>query len=347
MSKRKIKFVIALLCLFNISPGWSQGRIDVESQVDRSAINIGDVITYNVVVTHDKDVQLDDLPLATNLGAFEIRDYLVHDPFEQEGQIVEKIDYLISTFDTGEYIIPAINIQYRLPKDSLIHSIKTEPISIMVESLNPDEEGEIRDIKAPLAPDADYTRLVMIGGLILLLLLLAIFGFVYIKRRREGKSLFPQRAEPPRPAHLVAVEALDNLMARDLLEQNKVKEFYIELSEIVRTYINGRYFIDALEMTTMELIEQMKIENIDHDPVEKNQEILELADLVKFAKYKPLEKVSLRAVKMAREMIEITKIELIVADTDQTDQEAFENIPEPIVASEIRKGEITSREEDQ
>ena len=76
--------------------------ISVESHVDRATITIGDRILYTVIVTSDPEVKLEPLALGSNLGAFEVKDYKIHDQEKTKGGLnVDKSEYLITTFTTG------------------------------------------------------------------------------------------------------------------------------------------------------------------------------------------------------------------------------------------------------
>lgn len=281
---RKICFVLFILLHAN---GFSQGGITVYSKVDRDRILIGDVISYSLIVERDADVEVMMPSLAENLGMFEIRDYKVFEPRKTEDRIVEQTDYAISTFDTGEYLIPELEINFRAQGDSSWQSIKTEPIEIFVESLNPDEAGDIRDIKPPMTPPRDYRALILLMLLGVLVVAAIVFVIFYIKRLKEGKSLIPKRSKPPRPAHEIALEALAGLQKSDLLALGQVKEYYTTLSDIVRHYIEGRFFIMAMEKTTTQLLSLLHEQGFDEKIIEPVRTILTKSDLVKFAKFVP------------------------------------------------------------
>ncbi len=287
--------------------GQSSG-ISIESKVDRSSIHIGDVIRYSVIITHNPGVQLQTPSLAANLGMFEIRDYKVQEPRKESGKIIEQTDYLVSTFDTGEFEIPSLQIGYTAGGDTTRKFLKTEPIKIMVQSLNPDQAGDIRDIKMPLVPPREYKNLVLLITGIVFVLAIAFLVFYYLKRRKEGKSFLPKRQKPPRPAHELALEALEKLVAGDLLGTGKVKEYYIELSEIIRQYVEGRYFLDALEMTTTQLLDKMNQEQINADAIQMMREFLDACDLVKFAKYIPTNEETQIVTRLAFDFVQQTKL---------------------------------------
>jgi len=306
--KVRIGHSIALVTLLLGLACASVAQVAIESKVDRSKILIGDVITYSVIITHAPDVKLERPSPGKNLGQFEIREYKVQEPTRVGDQIVSRTDYQISTFDVGDYEIPSLQVYYRTPQDTTLHELKTEVIKIRVTSLNPNEKGDIRDIKPPMTPPRPWGRIIAAMAAAIALLALAGLAYWYWRRRRSGQSLLPMRGKPPRPAHEVALEALQALAAGDWLATGQIKAYYTQVSEILRQYVEGRYYIDALEMTTRQLTEKMTAERIDSDHVQHLQAILDLSDLVKFAKFVPPESLQQRAVPDAIAFVDKTKL---------------------------------------
>jgi hypothetical protein len=293
--------------LFSFGLLAQESPVAVESRVDKSNITIGDTVRYAVKLTHDKNVQVRWPTLGANLGAFEIRDYHKPDPRQAKGRIVEEIAYTISTFDTGRFVIPPLAIEYQTPPDSTWHQLQTEKLEIYVASTLPSEAGDIRDIKSPWELPRDWKLIIRIALIVAGILLLAAAGFYYW-RKRQGKGILPERKEPPRPAHEVALEALRKLRESDLLATGQIKAFYIELSEIVRRYIEGRYFVPALELTTGELMDDLKQVALESDARDMLRDLLETSDLVKFAKYAPANEEHERAFQLAESFVETTKL---------------------------------------
>ena len=261
--------------------------VTLESRVDTTTMRIGDVVTYSIIVARDESTQVRLPSLGANLGGFEIRDFNVRKPVKKDGKIVERVDYLISTFDTGDFVIPPVMIQYRTPPDTVWHELRSQPIKIHVASLNPDQAGDIRDIKPPLSIPFDWMRVVRVALLVLVALVAAAFGFYFVRKRRRGEALFPARQKPPRPAHEVALEELDQLFHSDLLERGEIKLFHIRISEIIRRYIEGRFGVPALDMTSAEILASLRDGVLDDEERETLRAFLEGCDLVKFAKYVP------------------------------------------------------------
>lgn len=281
--------------------------IEVAAAVDKSTITIGDRIKYTLTITRDKDLRIEQPGPGANLGMFEIKEYEIHEPVEQAGKIIEKFEYSISVYDTGKFIIPPFPVAF-FPSDTSkeFQLITSEPIEIFVESVLAGGDAEIRDIKPPLPVPFDYFRLILIIAIITLLLSALIFGYIYYKKRKKGEPLF--RKEIILPAHEIAFEELHKLLASSYLADNQYKIFFSELSDINRKYVENRFFIKALEETTTELMESLEDIELDERAVDKLQEVLDLSDLVKFAKYIPDQNEVNSAIQNTKEFIESTRL---------------------------------------
>jgi hypothetical protein len=309
-SKKTIKIfpgllLAALLCnlLLAQSP-----LIEVEASVDKSVITIGDRVTYTLKISREKGMRIREPGKGTNLGMFEIKDYVVHDSVTVKNRIVQQFDYVISVYDTGKFVIPPYPIAF-LPSDtSTQHQfITSEPLEIYVESVVNDENAQLRDIRPPFGIPENYWRMaLMIGSLVLGIVALAIAYWLY-RRRKQDQSVL--RKEILYPAHEIALEDLHKLLTTDLLQNLQYKMFYSELSDIVRRYIERRFFVQAMEETTTELLTSLKEEQIASENVNIVREILNPCDLVKFAKYVPVDSETESTVQLVRDFIERTKIE--------------------------------------
>ncbi|NUO80812.1 hypothetical protein HUU05_12080 [candidate division KSB1 bacterium] len=295
----------------NLAFSQTSSPVAVESRIDKTTITIGDTVRYQVRLTRAPDVQVRWPGLAANLGAFEIRDYNKPEPREEKDSIIEEVAYTISTFDTGTFVIPPLALQYLAPPDTAWRQLETERLEIRVNSVLPSEAGDIRNVKAPWELPRDWRTIILISAIAAAVLLLAGLGY-YWWRRRQGKGLLPQREEPKRPAHELALEELRQLRASDLLQRGEVKAFYSILSEIVRRYIEGRYEVAALEMTTYEVNHSLrKVEN-NLNACDMAREILEASDLVKFAKLVPPLEQGEALINMAESFVETTKPVVVV-----------------------------------
>ncbi len=303
------KIMLVILLLFIINPVIAQhGQISISSSVDRDVITIGDLINYNISVAHDKGIKVEYPGLGVNLGAFEIRDYKIFEPEEVDKRIINKVGYIITTFDTGNYVIPPITVSY-FSSDSIEKELKTDIIKIRVNSVKPSEAKDIKDIKPPMEIKVDYRRYIYYGLAGLGAALLAFILISYFKKRKRGENIIPKRRKPIKPAHIEAIEELEKIINSNLLSDGWVKEFYIIISVIIRRYIENRYFIYALEMTTNQVYDSLYNIDVDKENIELIYEFLSSCDLVKFAKYIPEEDENKKVIEQAFDIINKTKIE--------------------------------------
>src|SRR3989338_1369348 len=138
---------------------------------------------------------------------------------------------------------------------------------------------------------------------VLILAALAVSAFIYFRKR---KKIEEKSALPPRPAEEIARDALKALKEMRLVEKGLVKEYYIRLSDVIRTYIENRYRIFAMDRTTWELFQEMKSKRIERLHADKINDFLEDCDMVKFAKYTPVQKGAEEVYKNAEEIVDVT-----------------------------------------
>jgi hypothetical protein len=308
-----------------------QPLIEVNSAVDTSRITIGDRITYTLSINHVDTMRVEKPGEGVNLGQFEIKDYKIYDPVREQGRVEEKFEYVISVFDTGTFVIPPFPVAY-FPTDSLgdYKLIEANPITIFVESVIQDEERQLRDVSPPIDIPFDYFVLFTVLASVILIGMMVFFGYrLYKKRKETGYLIRPP--EPPRPAHEIALEAIEALIKKDLIAEGLIKEFYIEISEIIRRYIEGRFFIPALEETSSEILRELKNQDIDEEIQIHAKEFLELSDLVKFAKYKPVDEENQKIISLSKEFIEATMViyeienTSYISENDEKSEQEIEN----------------------
>jgi len=253
----------------------------VELQVDTTHIRIGEQIQYILSTDNTPKVQFPKLQL-DSLGKIEVVHSLPADTLRN--RLYKK--YILTGFDSGTYNIPKqlvlINNK-RFFTDSLLINVGTIAIDTTKQKLFP-----IKSIyKAPPKTWRDYTNYLwwIVGGLFLLAL---IWWFVFKSRKTRKKKA--QKQLTPIQKALGQFQSLDE---KQLLKQEKIKEYYIELTDIVRDYIGKDVSIPTMEVTTDELITLLELHNksnkigIDKDRIKQLHTFLKEADLVKFAKLKP------------------------------------------------------------
>ena len=279
--KKTIYLHIALLFWFF---GFSQ---KITTSIDSSQIKIGSQFLLTIkasVNAKDKVV----FPEGKFFGALEVLESFPIDTVKNNAQYELIKKYGLTQFDSGRYAIPKllVNINQK--------AFRTDSLSILVNNVIVDTtKQQMHDIKNIIAteeePGSEWWK-----WLVLLVLIIASgFASYFIikkiqKRENSAEEFFASPIEK-------AIAYLQNLDKKQLLQKGEVKEYYSEMTDIARTYIEESVKVPAMESTSSELVAALKkaISEkkmfINRDELEQFKVVLENADLVKFAKSKPLQ----------------------------------------------------------
>jgi hypothetical protein len=254
----------------------------VQAQVEPSTATLGDLITLSLRVTHPQALQIDAPAWAKSLGTYEVF-ASTRLPSESNGdKAVDHFQAVLQNFTTGQQVLPGFEVAYHDPMGT-VHLLKTPELSVMIAEVppGPKDKGDIRGIKGVIGPTAWSP-----WWWLLLAALLAAGVFALWRRRRLALEGPPP--PPPIPADVLALDKLQKLAQTDWLATGKIKDYYSAISDIVREYLENAFLISALERTTGELMRDLrKKTEIDSAHQLQLREMLDMADLVKFAKFRP------------------------------------------------------------
>jgi len=197
-------------------------------------------------------------------------------------------ELLITSFDSGHYVIPPIRFRYHQKGDTTSYYTETGPLPISVNTVKTDPGQDIKPIKPPLRAPVTLREILRWVGLGIFVLAFAYGVYYYLKKRKKQEPIVKMRLKPTIPPDEAALEALEALKLKKLWQSGRVKEYFSEMTEIIREYIELRFSVRALEMTTDEIRVAMQQEGIHSEAWNKLNSTLMLADLVKFAKEQPL-----------------------------------------------------------
>ncbi|MGB5364189.1 MAG: hypothetical protein WBN17_12885 [Aureibaculum sp.] len=275
--RSNLLYIILLFGFF----GFGQNQPKVSVKVDTTKIRIGEQINYEINVEDaETGVVFPELQL-DSLGKIEIVESLNIDTLKN--RLVKK--YKLTSFDSGRYVIPKQPI-YIWSQPYYIDSVLVDVATVAVDTT----KQKMYPIKAiqsePYTFDDFKSYLWWILGI---LLLLAIILYFVLRKKKTIEEIIAKI--PPYELALIRLKELDE---KQLWQKNKIKQYYVELTDIVRSFIEKELNIPALESTTDELMETItdfnsssKL-NIPNETIEKLEKLLKEADLVKFAKYTPL-----------------------------------------------------------
>jgi hypothetical protein len=198
-------------------------------------------------------------------------------------------NFLITSFDSGFYAIPPIRFFYRELPDTAVRFAQSETLLLSVHTLAVDTTKIIKPIKGPLSVPLTFREILpwLILAVLGILVILAVL--YYLKKRKKAEPVFQIRSRIQPPPHEIALSELEKLRVKKLWQIGRTKEYHSELTDILRKYMEDRFSIMALEMTSQEIMDSIRSQNnMKKDSVEKLNHLLLLADLVKFAKMLPL-----------------------------------------------------------
>ncbi|MEM6629440.1 MAG: hypothetical protein AAF694_07185 [Bacteroidota bacterium] len=319
----KAGVAIGLFFLGCFLPLASYGQApEVVASIDTTEMLIGDQLDFNILVAHRADQHILWPFWLDSLGGFELIGKPVLDTLEK-GELLEEIQQLtLTAFDSGEYQIPAIPIRYVANGGRDTFSVLTDPKSILVHTVPVDTTQAIKPIKELLNAPLTFRELLpwLLVGLIAFLIIGGLVYWFFIRKKAE--PVFTGPPPPKIPPHEIAMRKLANLEQKKLWQEGDIKTYYVELTEIVREYLEGRYKVQALELTTDEIVYQLSAKEIPVRQFDQLKELLTRADFAKFAKLRPGPTENLMGMEVARNFVKETRNFAIESDDAvNTDQE--------------------------
>jgi len=259
---------------------------EVQVSIDTNAILIGEQVKVDIDYQFPSDQEGYFPFLPDSLGPnLEIVERSNIDTSFLDGKTRFYQELKVTAFDSGYFVLPAFSFGYKAESDSAIQTIVSDPYLINVFTVNADTTQPIKPLVGPMSEP--YTLMEFLPWILFVLALGAlIFAAFYFYRKKQKKPLF-KKEEPKIPPHEKALDDLARLRLKKLWQAGKVKDYYSELTDIVRVYIEERFDVAAIEMTTYEIMDSLQSHNINDEVRKKLIGSLELADLVKFAKANP------------------------------------------------------------
>ena len=278
----KLKFYIFLFLL--TSTVFAQQK-QVETSIDTTKNKIGAEFKLTLKTTVNSNSKV-VFPKLKRIGALEVIQSYPIDTVKKNDtyELIKK--YGLTQFDSGKYVIPSVQILID-KKPYLSDSIKVEVANVKVDTLQ-QKMYDIKDISTVDNGIGDWWKYVLA-----LIIILGIGAFVYwYVKKHQKKKIEEEVYKTPIEK---ATSLLNNLEQKELVQKGEIKEYYSELTDIARNYIEEAIHIPAMESTTSELIEAIRTAStkkkmaLTPETVENLERVLRQADLVKFAKSKPLD----------------------------------------------------------
>jgi hypothetical protein len=310
MKGLSIWFIIAMVFV-NISCDFSfagNGTITVAAALDTGSIRIGEQAGLMLKSKVTGEIDAGWFDIKDTIAGLDVVDRTTVDTVRSGDTIICSQTVILTAWDSGYYVIPPLYVSFIDKGDGSENVAETEPLLLEVLTVQVDTTKSIRDIKGlKQIPFSWQDALPYIFGTAIVVLL-AWLGILLWRRfrRKEGLSVPVKPAKPPYDA---AIEALNALRQKKLWQQGFTKQYYTELIDILRVFISDNWKINALEMTSDEILELHLLRSVDKDIYHELSQTLSLSDLVKFAKSDAVAYENERSLEIVRKFIELNKPE--------------------------------------
>ena len=273
------------LLLATLSTAWS-GNVTFKAKLDSATLLMGKTTALHLEITQDKDARgfFPNEQLDTLNAMVEIAERPVADTTDLGNNRIQiNRDLIIQSFDSGMWVIKPI--PYVVNGDTAY----CNQLSLKVMPVDVSQMKDIEDIKP--VEDVPFNLLDWLPDYwwAWLLGLLLIAAAIWAYNRFHKKGINPLKPTKKRlPPYEEAMLSLQNLKAAQLWQQGKEKEYFTGLTDILRVYLDRRFGINAVEMTSSQIIDTLKKNEETKAVNEQMEMILEVADIVKFANARPL-----------------------------------------------------------
>lgn len=299
----KLRIFILLFSMVQIALAQ---QFTISSQLDSASIQIGEQARLRLSVAQPTNLQV-SIPILSDTitKGIEIVEMVKADTISlSDSRIQVNYDYLITSFDSGFYFIPSYT--YAAAGDTL----QTAPLGLSVTTVtvNP-ETDDVKTIKPIMDAPFYWSELfTWVGYFLLAFLVVSLIIFVLLKFVFKKKVPFISDApDPVIPPHIVALEKLEEIKVQKIWQCGDIKVFYTQVTDVLRVYLEGRFGINAMELTSDEIMALVKKEPGLNEVRAALKDLLTLADLVKFAKMVPLENENERCLLIAFDVVDKTK----------------------------------------
>jgi hypothetical protein len=283
VAQRLIVFLLLLTASLTAQQSTNE-QVLARAELGRKTIKLGDQIWLEVNISAPPGTEVSGLApgYINELPGLEvIQEKAISVVAETPERLLQQ-RFLITSFDTGYIAVPSLPFVFRAA-GGLMDTAFTNGLLLTVKALPVTDDGELQPIK-PIIEEP--LNLLDFWWLFLVLVLAAGGYFVYKYRQRMAQVAPPP--PPPPPAYVVALGALDQLESKQLWQNEQTKAYYSELTRILREYLEGRFDVQALEMTTRQITTKLgQRTDFDQGLAKELGKLLQLSDLVKFAQARP------------------------------------------------------------
>lgn len=294
--------ILILFILFSLSLFGQQGLL-FKAEIDTQEILIGDHIHLRFDWTSPVPIEKIQIQTerwdSTGKAEWVGEKPLIHQ--ERSGMHFYEKEFTFTFFDSGEFRLPPLPVQWEREAQTEFGEASAYTIQVRYPEVDSSGLAPIKPIEEEPLEWSDFDQYVY--GLGILFILIA--AFLYWKRKQPDKEVLPVAEPDPNEQAFIKLQALEQ---KQYIEQGKYDLFQVELTHIIREFLYKRYRIKALESTSREILNAMKQTDFPPYKLPVLQELLTIADLVKFAQAETESDFHKRMLLEAREIVKQTAL---------------------------------------
>lgn len=285
LKKGLFKYLLVFALFFSISSSTAFAReLSVQASTTRDTFTIGEAIEYAIILRYPQDYAYKFGYVHTSPG-IEMHTGPLTKTSKLPSENQDELLYTLLALDTGvQYFMP-VTIQFKDGRNAT-YEIATDSVKIYIKAADVDLSKDIKPIISPIGTDSKPLPWELIISAALGLILILLLIWLVIRRPKKTAS---KNSRLSSSAYDKAMAELKKLRKSEAWKKQEVKEYYSNVTLVLRNYFSAVYDINALDQTSKETLTALQKKNMDSNLYTIAERVLNTADLVKFAKLRPSE----------------------------------------------------------
>jgi hypothetical protein len=283
----------------------------LQTTIGRDSIMIGEQVEWLFKIEVNDKAQVAFAHFEEpKMGAIEIlRELPVDTLSHRKGTRTLRTGFVITSFDSGIYELPEIPVQ--IVRNGTVDTLYFKSVTLKVNTVAVDTTAfQPFDVKPPVKYPYTFKEIVWPWGVTALAAAMLLALAIYVILRVAKKKPVFAKDKPKEPPHVTALRELEKIKAEKLWQNNKVKQYYTRVTDVLRVYMEERYRVQAMEQTSDEILQALAAMTMPDELLHRLRDLLSVSDLVKFAKFQPMTDENEKALATVQEFVDRTKEDL-------------------------------------